>query len=358
MNDRGAEGTGHVRRRAVTLEDVALRAGVSLKTASNAVNGTGRMGEATRERVLAVVHDLGYKVNVAARNLTMGTTGAISLAAQTLRSAYLAELAEAVIAAARVRDRTVYVSTYEDDGTQGLHQFLRQYNQSHTDGLLLSLTEYEHLEPVDFDVDHPMVCFGVRNTFGLVDRVATDHRRDAQTATDFLIGHGSRRIAVVGAHQVFDPIAIAGATEGNADLRLRGILERCAAAGLQLDPRLVGVTGLDWTIGQGFRAARDIIESGVPFDGMVCLNDGLAIGAISALRESGIRIPDDVQVIGFDNNEESEYLTPSLTTMDSRLEWIAETAVDRLMTRIAAPGTLEPAELLARSHLVARGTTR
>ena len=100
-----------MRRRAITLEDVALHAGVSLKTASNAVNGTGRMGEATRERVLGVVADLGYKVNVAARNLTRGTTGAITLAVQTLRSVYIAELAEAVIAAARARDRTVYVST-------------------------------------------------------------------------------------------------------------------------------------------------------------------------------------------------------------------------------------------------------
>ena len=334
-----------MRRRAITLEDVALHAGVSLKTASNAVNGTGRMGEATRERVLGVVADLGYKVNVAARNLTRGTTGAITLAVQTLRSVYIA-------------DRTVYVSTYHDDGKRGLRRYLQQYNQSHTDGLLPSLTEYEHLGPADFTVDFPMVCFGVRSTYGLVDRVATDHRLDAHTAADYLISHGSRRIGVVGAHSAFDPIAIAEATEGNAELRLRGIIESCAVAGLQLDPRLVGVTGYEWTIGAGFRAARDIIESGVPFDGLLCLNDGLAIGAISALRESGIRVPEDVQVIGFDNNEESAYLTPPLTSMDSRLEWIAETAVDRLLTRIAAPGSLEPAELHARSHLVARGTTR
>ena len=328
-----------------------------MKTASNAVNGTGRMGPETRERVMAVVEEMGYKANVAARNLISGRTGTISLAVQTLKAAYLAELAEAVIEAAREHDLNVYVTTYPHDGVDGSRSFLRNHNAHLTDGLLLSTAEDENLGPSDFDVDYPLVCLGTRRTFDLVDRVTTDDIADARTATDFLYSRGSTLVAVVGAREPFDPVAIASAEEGNAELRLRGILEATIASGRMLDPRLVGVTGYDWSIGAGFRAARSIIDSGLPFDGLLCLNDGLAVGAISALRASNLRVPDDVQVIGFDNIEESAFLAPPLTTMDSSVGWIARTALERLVARIAQSDE-RPADIRARPRLIVRGTTR
>lgn len=344
-------------RRTVTLEAVARQAGVSMKTASNAVNGTGRMAPDTRTRVMAVVDELGYKVNVAARNLMRGRTGAISLAVPTLKAAYLAELAEAVIEEARALDLVVYVTTYPDDGESGSRSYLAQFNPQLSDGLLLSMAEHEKLTESDLDVPFPLVCLGSRTTFGRADRVAIDDVMDARTATEYLYSRGATAIAVVGAHTPFDPAVISGAAEGNAEMRLRGVMEAATAAGRVLDPRVVGVTGYDWTIGSGMRAARSIIDTGVAFDAMVCLNDGLAIGAISALRERGIRVPEDVQVIGFDDIDEAAFLTPPLSTMDSRIDWIARTALDRLVARIDRVDE-EPHDLLARSRLIARGTTR
>ena len=346
------------RRHRVTLQSIAESAGVSTKTASNVINGTGRMAPATRARVEAVVDELGYKVNVAARNLTRGRTNAVSLAVPTLKAAYLAELAEAVVDKARDLDLVVYVTTYPDDGMGGSRDYLKRFNAQLSDGLLLSLSEHEDLNASDLDVDFPLVCLGSRNTFGKTDRVATHDVIDARTATDFLYARGSTSIAIVGAHVPFQARVISGATEGNAELRLRGVFEASVTAGKALDPRLVGVTGYDWTIGSGFRTARAIIASGIPFDGLICLNDGLAIGAISALRESGLRVPEDVQVIGFDNVEESAFLSPPLTSMDSHLEWIAKTGLERLVARIDRTSQADPADLLAPSRLVARGTTR
>jgi LacI family repressor for deo operon, udp, cdd, tsx, nupC, and nupG len=344
-------------RKPATLEMVAERAGVSMKTASNAVNGTGRMAEKTRVRVLDVVEELGYKVNVAARNLTRGRTDSVTLAVPTLKAAYLAELAEAVVEIARDMDLVVYVTRYPDDGGTGSRQFLREFNTQLTDGLLLSLSENETLDQAAFDVDYPLVCFGSRDTYNLVDRVTTDDVADARAATEYLLSRGSTSIAVVGAHTTFDPESIAVATEGNAELRMRGVAEALRAAGRPLDPRLVGVTGYDWTIGAGFRATLATVDAGIPFDGLVCLNDGLATGAISALRESGLQIPSDVQIIGFDNVEESAFLAPPLTTMDSRIEWLARTGLERLVKRIN--GITDPPEIvLAQSQVIARGTTR
>lgn len=346
-----------VPRRTVTLEEVARQAGVSMKTASNAVNGTGRMAPDTRIRVLAVVEQVGYRVNIAARNLMRGRTGAISLAVPTLKAAYLAELAEAVIEEARNLDLVVYVTTYPDDGVSGSRNYLRQFNSQLSDGLLLSMAEHEQLTESDLDVSFPLVCLGSRATFGRADRVAIDDVIDARTATEYLYARGATSVAIVGAHTPFDPVAIAGAQEGNAERRLRGVLEATAAAGGAIDPHLVGVTGYDWTIGSGMRAARSIIDGGAPFDAIVCLNDGLAIGAISALRESGLRVPEDVQVIGFDDIDEAAFLTPPLTTMDSRIDWIARTALERLVARIDRDEAA-PTDILARSRLIARGTTR
>ena len=346
----------HVRTTA-TLASVADRAGVSLKTASNAINGTGRMAEDTRARVLAVVDELGYKVNVAARNLTRGRTDSVTLAVPTLKAAYLGDLAEAVVVTARDLNLVVFVTTYPDGGYGASRRFLQQFNAQSTDGLLLSLSEHESLDGSALDVDYPLVCLGSRNTYGRADRITTDDVADARTATEYLLERGSRSVAVVGAHVPFDANVIANADEGNAELRLRGVYEALTASGRGLDPRLVGVTGYDWTIGSGFRAVRDLVDSGVPVDGLVCLNDGLAIGAISALRERGVRVPEDVQVIGFDNVEESAFLTPPLTTMDSRIDWIARTALERLIMRIDG-GTEPPAVLFGRSQVVARDTTR
>jgi LacI family repressor for deo operon, udp, cdd, tsx, nupC, and nupG len=344
-------------RSTVTLAAVAERAGVSLKTASNAINGTGRMADSTRVRVMDVVDEVGYKVNVAARNLTRGRTDSVSLAVPTLKAAYLGDLAETVVETARAMNLGVFVTTYPDNGVSGSRQLLSQFNALRTDGLLLSLSENEDLDRTAFDVNYPLVCLGSRDTFGRVDRVTTDDVADARAATQYLLERGSTSIAVVGAHKPFDAASIAGASEGNAELRMRGVYEAITAARGTVQPGLVGVTGFDWTIGAGFRAAQATIDSGIPFDGLVCFNDGLAIGAISALRANGLRLPEDVQVIGFDNIEESAFLSPPLTTMDSRIEWIAQTALERLVRRIDGM-TDAPEVIYARSQVIVRSTTR
>ncbi len=100
------------------------------------------------------------------------------------------------------------------------------------------------------------------------------------------------------------------AVEGNAQLRMRGIFEACADQGVELDTRLVPNVGQDWTIGSGARMTQRIVDSGIPFDGIVAFNDQLALGALFTLAANGIAVPDRVQVIGFDNNEEAAYFQP------------------------------------------------
>lgn len=343
-------------RKRVTLRDVAQEAGVSLKTASNVINNAGRMSDETRTRVQEVIGRLGYRVNVSARNLNRNSTGVITLAVPMLTPPYLAELANRVIEQARSDDYLVYVVTYGGQNAQGARELLRNFNTTVSDGLILSMSEDESLTAQDLDVDYPMVAVGARDVWGVCDHVTCDDVQASRMAASYLFERGARHLAVIGSRGIYDEQAALHATDGNAGLRLRGVVEACRERGTSLDPELV-VSGGDWAIGCGYKAIQRLIDAGKEFDGVVAFNDQLAIGVLSALAANGISVPGQVQVIGFDNIEEAAYLQPPLTTMDSRFDAIVPAVSARMLTRIAGRN-VEPELMRIPSRVIARSTTR
>ena len=179
-------------KKRVTLREVAQEAGVSLKTASNVINHSGRMADVTREKVQDVIDRLGYRVNVSARNLNRGKTGFITLAVPSLTAPYLAELANRVIDAARIYGYSVYITTYAEGSAQGARTLLRNFNTTVSDGMILSISEVEDLAPEDLDVDYPLVCVGARSTYGKADHVTPDDVQEARLAARYLFDHESR----------------------------------------------------------------------------------------------------------------------------------------------------------------------
>ena len=343
-------------RKRVTLRDVAQEAGVSLKTASNVINNVGRMSDETRARVQEVIGRLGYRVNVSARNLNRNSTGVITLAVPMLTPPYLAELANRVIEQARSDDYLVYVVTYGGQNAQGARELLRNFNTTVSDGLILSMSEDESLTAQDLDVDYPMVAVGARDVWGVCDHVTCDDVQASRMAASYLFERGARHLAVIGSRGIYDEQAALHATDGNAGLRLRGVVEACRERGTSLDPELV-VSGGDWAIGCGYKAIQWLIDAGKEFDGVVAFNDQLAIGVLSALAANGISVPGQVQVIGFDNIEEAAYLQPPLTTMDSRFDTIVPAVSARMLMRIAGRN-VEPELMRIPSRVIARSTTR
>lgn len=214
-------------RRRVTLRDVATAAGVSLKTASNVINGTGRMTDATRAKVEAVIEQTGYRVNVAARNLNRDRTGFITLAVPTLTAPYLSELANRVIDAARQRGYLVYVTTYAEGSATGARELLRNFNTTVSDGMILSMSEVEDINPEDLEVDFPLVVVGARTTWGKADHVTPNDVQAAASAAGYMFDCGVKSLAVVGGRGAYDEAKLLGAVEGNAQLRLHGIIEEC-----------------------------------------------------------------------------------------------------------------------------------
>jgi len=334
---------------AVTLHDVARLAGVSIKTVSNVVNDHPYVRDETRRRVLDAIAALGYTPNLSARSLRSGRTNVIALMIPDLRNAYFAELADAVMRAAAGHGLSVLIEQFGDDREHEIAA-LRRPRPQLVDGVLYSVLALDQDdEDVIAAMPVPVVLLGERIFTGPRDHVTMRNTEGARAATEHVLGLGRRRVVALGAHP--------GEVIGSAALRLDGYRAALEAAGIASGEELIVPVG-SWLRRNGAKAMRDLLASGVGFDAVVAFNDAIALGALRALQEAGLRVPEDVALIGFDDIDETQYSMPTLSTIDPGRAEIARTAVDLLVRRIeggAAP--FEPERILVPYRLVPREST-
>jgi DNA-binding LacI/PurR family transcriptional regulator len=330
----------------ITMHDVARLAGVSVKTVSNVVNDFAHIRPETRQRVTAAIEQLGYRPNLTARGLRSGRTGVISLIIPDLRNAYFAELADAVMRAADAQGLSVII---EQSGGERQRELglLAGDRRQRVDGILYSALALDDRDTqVLLDVGTPLVLLGERIFGGPTDHVTMQNAEGARAATEHLLRLPRRRIAVIGAR--LDEVV------SSAGLRLSGYRAALQAAGVDYVPALVREER-GWSRAGGAEAMRELLASGVAFDGLLAFNDVMALGAMRVMQEAGMRVPDDVAVVGFDDIDETRYSLPSLSTVDAGREEIARVAVDYLVERIAEPGgERPPREHAAAFQVVAR----
>ncbi len=331
------------------MADVARLAGVSVKTVSNVVNGYPYIRSTTRERVLAAIDELDYQVNVTARSLRSGRTGMIGLAVPELGQPYFGELADEVLVAARKHDVQVLIEPmgFARDGEL---EALRSPQRGLIDGLLFSPAVLNGADAGLLNVDYPLVLLGEQIFSPSVDHVTMRNTEGARAATDLLLDLGRRHIAVVG--------MLHSTTGGAANLRFEGYRQALEARGLPVDQRLVAYADDGWHRANGARTITALLDSGVEVDGIVAFNDALAMGAIYALQVRGRRVPEDVAVVGFDDTDDAQYTTPTLTTVDPGRREIAEVAVDLLVRRVRGDGPpAGPVLHLAAMRVIEREST-
>ena len=330
------------------MHDVAALAGVSIKTVSNVVNGYQFIRPATRAKVEVAIGELGYRVNITARNLRKGRTGMIGLAVPELSLPYFAELADSVIRAADAVGLTVLI---EQTGAvrQRELEVLSGQRRHLTDGLIFSPLDLGEQDKSSFDVDFPMVLLGERIFGGPADHVTMNNVDASRAATEHLIDLGRRRIALIGTHP--------GETMGSAALRERGYRQALEGAAIEFDPALLGDAGL-WHRSTGAEAMTRLLDSGVELDAVFGLNDAMALGAMHVLHDRRIDVPGQVAVIGFDDIDEASYSSPSLTSVVPGREEIAQTAVKLLVDQIGAGAARRPpVEIVARYAIAVRAST-
>jgi DNA-binding LacI/PurR family transcriptional regulator len=340
----GTNGTGSAPR----LKDVAQVAGVSIKTVSNVVNDSVHVAVETRARVQRAIDELGYHPNATARRLRTGRSGVIALAFPELPSPYFAELAVEVIAAARRHGCTVLMDDTAGDPNAEL-RIASGLGDPMIDGVILSPLGLDQHELAARKHELPLVLLGEAD-FGLVcDHVHIDNVAAAREAVEHLIESGYRRIAAIGWQ---DPTPRATAQQ-----RMAGYRQALEAAGLTTEPALFPPVRAYFRP-DGAAAMRRLLKLPERPDAVFCFNDLMALGALRAAHEAGLRVPRDIALVGFDDVEEAEYAIPALTTVAPDKTGIAEAAVDALLHRITH-GHAEPGRLIQLGHrLVVRESSR
>lgn len=307
----------------VTVHDVAARSGVSIATVSRALREPHRVSGDTRDRVLDAVRELGYRPNRAASGLRRGRTGVIALVVPDIENPYFSSLTKGAQATARERGYgLVVVDTTEraDVETDEINAL-----RSQIDGIILAssrLTD-DALAAIAGSTVSVLINRDLSDRGSAAPSVTVDETAATREAVAHLVGLGHRRIAYVGGPD----------TSWSQARRSRGM--RAAVDGF-LDVELIELSGNAPDAGGG-RAAADLLSNDLP-TAVVAYNDLVALGLLARWSELGIRVPDDVSLIGFDNTFVAELASPHLTSVGADLRELGDAAVELLLARIDEPG--------------------
>jgi len=323
----------------VTIRDVASHAGVSHQTVSRVINGSERVRAETRQRVQAAIQALGYRPNASARFLATGRPLTFACLAPDLTDYTFASIIEGATTEARQHGYFMISASAPDDAT--FSDLLEQLIASRRAEGLIVINPYADGRHARVPQDVPAVFVGARPRQSTIDSVALDNEAAGRMATQHLLDLGHRRIA-----HITGPLE-----EDCSQDRQAGYEQALNACGLNIDPQLV-LEG-DWSATSGYEAVCQWLEDHVDFSAIFAQNDRMAVGAIRALREAGIRVPEDVSVIGCDDMPLASYFDPPLTTMRQDMLGIGRQAVRLLITAVENPGSERqhlrlPVELIIR----------
>jgi len=328
-----------------TIRDIADLAGVSIATVSRVLNDRPDVAPETRETVLQVVREHGFSTNRGARALSSGRTGMIGLTLPLVADAYFGPILSGAAEALYERDlRIVLAPTlHEHDREVSLVERLMRGT---TDGAILMLPEESEQELRTLQRQgFPFVVVDPREPppDGIAC-VAAMHAAGAKQATEHLLELGHRRIG-----------AITGPPGWYAtEERLVGFRAALASAGILLDPELV--VHSDWRLHWGMQAAEQLLSLDEPPTAIFGFNDNVAIGALHAAHRRGLRVPDDVSVVGFDDTAQAVIVMPQLTSVRQPLAEMGRMGVS-LLTRLMNGQRLEAMRVELSTTLVVRDST-
>ncbi len=326
----------------VTIREVADEAGVSIATVSRVLNGRDDVAPETRELVGRIIQERGYSANRGARALSAGRTGLVGVLVPLVYPVYFSAILSGATEALQEHDLRAVLSPtgHQHDREVTL---LDRLMHGLTDGALIVLPE-ESSEELEHLVDAGYRLVVIDPLMPLDDRIASvsaAHTSGADQAMKHLLGLGHRRIAIITGPRGWV------ATED----RRRGYHAALASAGILPDPALEVESNFE--IDGGEQAAFQLLDMAEPPTAIFAFNDNHAIGAIKAARIRGLRVPEDLSIVGFDDVEHATIVTPMLTTVRQPLAEMGRTAVSLLM-RLLERHSLETLHVELATRLVVR----
>lgn len=308
-------------RKSVTIYDVAQAAGVSVSTVSRVLNGKADVSEDTLQLVQQVIKELGFVSSLAARGMRSHRTNVVGIIMPDVESLYsFAVLRGVNQAIAQLHyDLIVYTSgnSFHNDSAEKEAYYVSLLNGNVVDGAIV-------VAPVaaNFTTTAPLVIIDPNNLSPECPAVIATNQVGAMQAMQYLTDLGHRRIGFITGR--LDLVS--------ANRRLQGYKDGLAAAGIPLDEQLIQIG--DYSISSAVAPTHNLLALSDPPTAIFASNDMSAIGVYRAAEEAGLRIPEDLSVIGFDNLHDSVYLNPPLTTVDQFISDMGSIAVDMVVKLI------------------------
>lgn len=328
-------------RRTVTLDDVARHVGVSARTVSRVVNEEGGCTETTRLRIMQAIDELGYRPNLMARGLIRRRSDTIGLVNIQMRDPFFPEFADGVERAASDMGRTMFLASSGGDSARQ-HRALMSLVGHGVDGAIVFPAGGALDELVEFAKNEiPIVVVNVEVQADRISSVSAEIQTGARLAVDHLLAGGRRRIALLVDRNAMNlPIPAR---------RFVGYREALERAGEPLDPELV--IEVHNSIEGGRAGAERALSIRPRPDAIFAYNDLIAIGALQRSLASGLAVPDDVAIVGFDDITMCAAMTPQLSSVRIDRDQLGRTAVEMLQTLVedeATPARRLPVELIVR----------
>ncbi|HWC82926.1 MAG TPA: LacI family DNA-binding transcriptional regulator [Pseudonocardiaceae bacterium] len=329
-------------RSRVTIRDVAARAGVSVATVSKVINQRYGVSAETFARVTAVIEELGYEASLVAQSLRNHQTNVIGILVADLEP-FSTELLKGTADAIRGTgfELVVYSAGGRTDDHVGWERrYLSRLSGTLVDGAVL-------VTPTVVDVNYgaPVVAVDPHTGPSDLPTIDSDNLRGAQLATEHLLELGHRRIGM-----------LTGRTDlQSAQLRERGYRAALSDAGVMADETLIRLGAYDAAMSA--KSARDLLSLPEPPTAIFAANDISAIAVVEVAGEMGLRVPEDLSVVGFDNIPESALNSPPLTTVNQPIRTMGQRAIELLVQLIRGEQT-DTTHLTLATELVVRGSTR
>jgi DNA-binding LacI/PurR family transcriptional regulator len=307
-----------------TIVDVCKLAGVSKATVSRVINGTGQVKESTRDVVYAAMEQLGYRPNKLAQALATNRTNTIGLVVSDFDGIHFGLLLKQAAASADTAHKQLLVTDGKNDPEQE-YEAIRQL-EGRCDTIILysrTLTD-EHIKKLVEQLSIPLVVLNRSSSEQSYHSVSFDQEGAVTMVMEHLIDSGHKTIA-----------CITGLLENpTGQARLAGYKNSLESAGLSYKADLV--ESGDYHMMSGYEACKRLLSQNIPFTAIAAFNDNMAVGALKALNEVGIKVPEQVSIVGIDNDPITGFFNPTLTTVELPIGEMTKKAVELALELIDA----------------------
>lgn len=328
-----------------TMKDVAQRAGVSPSTVSHVINETRFVSQQLRDRVLHAMSELNYQPSAVARSLRTKRTQVVALVIPDITNPYFPEVARGVQDVAEENEYSVILCN--TDRVRGRElRFLKALRGQWVDGLILNPSEVTSGDLQDLqDAQIPVVLIGSQIDHPDLDVVMVNNVQGAYDAVSHLIDLGHRRIGLVGGQRA----------ASSGEQRFQGYIRALADHDIPVDEEII--TEGRFTREGGYESMKRLLALQSPPTAVFASSDVMAIGALMAIQEQGLQVPNDVSLVGFDDIAEASTTTPKLTTVSQPKYQTGEVAAQLLFDRVEGASPGERQKIVLSHQLVIRDST-